>query len=118
MTHTSQTLDLQLDHAKVELHEIVLQNQGTGGTLDAGSLGRILAHIDNIDRSVSASTQDHANAAKRLNDFAVAIARMAKRAATPNPDLTARMARLSEMLQNAGAQLARSLEAPKATPAQ
>lgn len=115
MNETSQTLELQLDRAQAELHEIVRRSQGAASDFDTGSLGRILAHIANIERSVSASTQDHANAAKRLNDFASTIARMATRITTPNADLAARMARLSEILQNAGAQLARSVEAPKAT---
>jgi hypothetical protein len=114
MTDTSPLYELRLDHAQAELQEIFRQNQGTDSTLDVGSLGRIHAHIVNIDRSVRASTRDCANASKRLNDFATTIARMAKRVATPNADLTARLARLSEILQTAGAQLARYVEPPKA----
>ncbi len=113
MTNTSTSHDLNLDHAQAELREIISRYQGADSALDMGSLGRIQTHIANIDAAVRASTIDHANAAKRLNDFGVTITRMSKRLATPDPDLTARMARLSEVLSAAGAQLARSVEAPK-----
>jgi hypothetical protein len=110
-------LDLQLDHAQQELQEILTLNQGADSPLDAGSLGRIQTHIVNIDQSVRTSTLDYANAAKRLNDFAMTLTRMATRITVPDADLTARLARLSQILQAAGARLAGAVEASKTAPA-
>jgi len=38
---------------------------------DAGTLERMLGHLHNIEKSVTASMEDHVNASKRLRDFAV-----------------------------------------------
>lgn len=71
---------------------------------DAGSVGRILVHVDNIGRSVTTSMQDHVNAAKRLNDFAVIFARFAKNS-EPDGQLAVRLISVSDNLRTASTKL-------------
>ena len=71
------------------------------------------AHIININHSVLASTQDHVNAAKRLNDFARTLARSSSHFEAQDGDLAARMAALSRTLQAAGEELANADAVPK-----
>lgn len=46
---------------------------------DAGTLERMLGHLHNIEKSVTASMEDHVNASKRLRDFAETLERMKER---------------------------------------
>jgi hypothetical protein len=75
-------------------------------TMDAGSVGRIAVHITNINTSVLASTQDHVNASKRLKDFAIALARIAKNTDPPNEVLTSRVCLVAASLRGASNELA------------
>jgi hypothetical protein len=77
---------------------------------DAGSVGRILVHVDNIGRSVTASMQDHVNAAKRLNDFAVVFARFAKNS-EPDGQLAVSLTSVSDNLRTASRKLAEEVGA-------
>ncbi|MEO8062429.1 MAG: hypothetical protein ABI821_06755 [Pseudomonadota bacterium] len=78
--------------------------------VDTGTLARMLVHMDNIAKSVSASRDDHVNASKRLNDFANTIERMeriatqpgAARADTPMSMLVATLRAAGRELSNAG----------------
>jgi hypothetical protein len=72
----------------------------------------MLAHIENINISVLASTQDHVNASKRLNDFAVALARIEKNADSPNEGLKTHMASVTTILRAASDELAQGDEVP------
>jgi hypothetical protein len=72
---------------------------------DAGSVGRMLVHIDNIGRSVTTSSQDHVNAAKRLNDFAVVFARFAKNSEPTDGSFAVRLTSVSDNLRAASTKL-------------
>jgi len=76
--------------------------------LNQGSLGRILIHIDNIGRSVSESATDHVNAAKRLNDFALLFARVARSSEPPDGPLARRLTSVSDNLRAASERLSRA----------
>ena len=52
---------------------------------DAGTLERMLGHLHNIEKSVTASMEDHVNASKRLRDFAETLDRMKERLTTAPP---------------------------------
>ena len=101
-THTVKTLE----QAETQLREICERRDQFATPIDTGSLGRMLVHIQNINRSISESTRDHVNAAKRLTDFAVTLGRMANRFTPSSDDLTARVQALAEILRTAGAELA------------
>lgn len=81
-------------------------------SLDQGSLGRILVHVDNISRSVSETTRDHVNAAKRLNDFALIFARVAKISEPSDGPLAERLTSVSDNLRAASEQLSRADSMP------
>jgi hypothetical protein len=95
------------------LREICERHQQYETPIDTGSLGRMIVHIGNINRSVSASSHDHANAAKRLKDFATTLGRIGKRQPPPCEDLATRISDLVETLTAAGTELASSAETPK-----
>ena len=81
--------------------------------VDTGTLARMLVHMDNIARSVSASKDDHVNASKRLNDFANTIERMARTAAQPGtPRPGDPMSALMESLRAAGRELSNAGDPP------
>jgi hypothetical protein len=101
-------LENPLDSAISQLRNICDDRELLKSSADAGSLGRMLVHITNINTSVLASTQDHVNASKRLNDFAGTLARMAKNATTPNDELNARMTSIASSLRAASEDLSRS----------
>ena len=104
MTDTTNTVRT-LEQAEAQLREICeLRDQFTT-PIDTGSLGRMLVHIQNINRSISESTRDHVNAAKRLTDFAVTLGRMANRFTPTSEDLATRVRALAEILRTAGAEL-------------
>lgn len=74
--------------------------------IDCGSVARITVHITNINSSLLESTRDHANASKRLNDFATTLIRMASRTAPPDGSLASRMILIAASLRGASAELA------------
>ncbi len=80
--------------------------------LDARAVRRMLVHVDNIGRSVTASMQDHVNAAKRLNDFASIFARFAKNSQPPHEALAVRLASVSVNLRAASEELSRADATP------
>jgi hypothetical protein len=94
------------------LLETVLRQQESSDPrgVDTGTLARMLVHMDNIAKSVSASSDDHVNASKRLNDFANTVERMeriaaqpgAARADTPMSMLVATLRAAGRELSNAG----------------
>ena len=81
--------------------------------VDTGTLARMLVHMDNIAKSVSASRDDHVNASKRLNDFANTIERMARTSAQPGtPRPGDPLTELMESLRTAGRELSNAGEPP------
>jgi hypothetical protein len=111
MTDTNQNIANPLDQAEAQLREIVGQGL-PDAPMDASTLSRITIHIANIKRSVSTSSEDHANAAKRLGDFSDTVTRMAKRAKPDEKDMAARMSDLAHTLRSAGTALANSSDLP------
>jgi hypothetical protein len=67
----------------------------------------MLVHITNINLSVLASTLDHVNAAKRLNDFALTLARIARNSVPPSQLLTSRMTSVANNLRAVSDELTR-----------
>jgi hypothetical protein len=116
MSANAASLANPLESAIVELQAIADDRELFKSSIDAGSLRRMLVHLTNINRSVLASTQDHVNASKRLNDFAFTLTRMAKNAELPNDVLTARMALVATALRAASDELARSDAVPNWSP--
>jgi hypothetical protein len=112
MSDSTPTVDNPLESAITQLRNICSDREVLKSSIDAGSVTRILVHLVNISTSVLASTQDHVNASKRLNDFAVALARIAKKSDAPNEVLTTRMTSVSETLRGASEELARSGDIP------
>jgi len=101
-----------LDSAIEELRNISDDRELLKSSIDAGSLRRMLLHLSNINLSVLASTQDHVNAAKRLNDFALTLTRIAKNSELPNDVLTSRMTLVATALRAASVDLARNDAVP------
>jgi hypothetical protein len=95
-----------LENAESQLLEICERHEQFGTPIDTGSLGRMAVHIRNISRSVGESTRDHANAAKRLADFATTLGRIAKNSSPGSEELARRMSALAETLRTAGNELA------------
>ncbi len=108
MTTQSPSLDNPLEAATSQMRDLCCNGESLPPLLDQGSLGRMLIHIGNISRSVVASTQDHVNAAKRLNDFALVFARVAKNSEPPNGPFADRLASVSNNLRAASEQLSRA----------
>lgn len=106
MSDSTPNLVNPLDSAIVELRDISHDHELLKSTTDAGSLRRMLVHLSNINLSVLASTRDHVNASKRLNDFAFTLGRMAKNAELPNEALTSRITQVAATLRAASAELA------------
>ena len=94
-----------LEAAASQMRDLCSGSEAFPAWLDPGSMGRILVHVDNIGRSVTASTQDHVNAAKRLNDFALVFARLARHSEPPHAQLAERLASVSDNLRAASEQL-------------
>ena len=95
-----------LDLAAAQLRELCEQRERFAPPLDTAALGRMITHIRNIRRSISESTDDHSNAAKRLSDFSMVLGRIARNAPEGSEDLANRMRSIAETLRTAGAQLA------------
>ena len=73
---------------------------------DTGSLERMLGHLHNIEKSVTASMQDHVNASKRLRDFAETLERMRERLANgPHQDQGDQIGALIMLLRKASTEL-------------
>ncbi len=111
-----------LVEAESQLLEICERHAQFDAPIDTGSLGRMAVHIRNINRSVSESTRDHANAAKRLTDFSVTLGRLAKNSSPASEELAQRMKDLAETLRATGAELGQADSLPRwaqseATPA-
>lgn len=102
-----------LDAAVCELRDIGDDHELLRSSIDAGSVRRMLVHLDNINVSVLASTRDHVNATKRLKDFAQTLTRIAKNSEPPNDVLTSRLARIADNLRAASDELAQSDAIPK-----
>jgi hypothetical protein len=112
MSTSTTTLDNPLDSAIRQLNNICSDGELLTSSMDAGSVRRMLTHIANINMAVLASTQDHGNASKRLNDFAFTLDRIARKAEPPNETLTARMTAVAMDLRAASEELARSDTVP------
>jgi hypothetical protein len=76
---------------------------------DAGTLERMLGHLHNIEKSVTASMEDHVNASKRLRDFAETLDRMKERLTTaPHQEQVAQINALVAALRKASTELGAS----------
>jgi hypothetical protein len=76
---------------------------------DTGSLERMLGHLHNIEKSVTASMQDHVNASKRLRDFAETLERMKERlSSSPHEVQGTQIAALIVLLRRASVELGSS----------
>ena len=101
-------VDNPLEAAATQIRSLCDEGDALPSWIDAGSVRRILVHIDNIGRSVSASTQDHVNAAKRLKDFAGTFERFAKNPQPPDEALAVRLAAVANNLRAASEELSRA----------
>ncbi len=113
MSDTTQIQENPLAHAELQLREICESHAQFDEAIDAGSLNRMLVHIRNINASVTTSTRDHVNAAKRLTDFSVTLGRLATKSSTLNADLSMRIANLAGMLRSAGAEISGGAAMPR-----
>lgn len=112
MTDLISTLENPLHGAITQLRSICADPDLLRSAIDAGSVERITLHITNINSSVLESTRDHANASKRLNDFASTLARIARKTAHPNESLTNRMHLVAASLRDASTELAGGCKIP------
>ena len=108
------TVDNPLEAAASQIRSLCDEGKTLPPWFDAGSVRRILVHIDNIGRAVTASMQDHVNAAKRLNDFAGIFARFANKSRPPDEALAARLTSVSANLRAASEDLSRANPGPTA----
>jgi hypothetical protein len=106
MTDTTPTLANPLQDAISQLRSIREDRDFPISAADAGSVERIAVHITNINASVTASSRDHVNASKRLNDFATALARIARNTTPPNEVLTDRIRLIGASLRGVSDRLA------------
>jgi hypothetical protein len=113
MSARAPSFDDSLAAAAQQMRNLCDEGESLPSWLDAGSVGRMLVHVDNIGQSVTASEQDHVNAAKRLNDFAVTFARFAKNSEPHDGPLAVRLTSVSDNLREASAQLARAEVTPR-----
>ena len=113
MSARAPAFDSSLEAATSQMRDLCDASEALPSWFNAGSVGRILVHIDNIGRSVTASMRDHVNAAKRLNDFAATFARFAKNSEPPDGPLALRLASVSDNLRAASEELARADATPE-----
>jgi hypothetical protein len=105
MSAHAPTADTPLEAAATQIRNLCDERESLPTWIDSASVRRILVHIDNIGRAVTASMQDHVNAAKRLNDFAVVFARFAKKSPPPHEALAVRLISVSDNLRAASEEL-------------
>jgi hypothetical protein len=105
--------DNPLEAAASQIRNLCDEGESLPSWLDAGSVRRILVHVDNIGRSVNASMEDHVNAAKRLNDFAGIFERFAKNSQPPDEGLAVRLTSVSDNLRAASEVLSRANASPE-----
>lgn len=72
----------------------------------------MVVHMTNINQAVLASTRDHVNASKRLNDFALTLNRIARHFEPQDAQLAVRMNDVAETLRAAGKELAENNAVP------
>lgn len=113
MSDHARTIDNPLEAAADQIRNLCDEGEALPSWFDAGSVRRILVHVDNIGRSVAASMQDHVNAAKRLNDFAGTFARFAKNSRPPDEALAVRLTSVSDNLRAASEELSRADATPE-----
>lgn len=106
MTTTTHDFGNPLTAAARTLGHICNDRELLRSPIDTGSVARMLVHISNINSSVLASTRDHVNAAKRLNDFALTLTRMARKTEPPSEQLATRLASVADSLRSASDELA------------
>jgi hypothetical protein len=102
-----------VEQAEALLRELLADGFQEESGADARSLGRMLVHLVNINVAISGQPDRHANAAKRLEDFAVTTWRMAAR----NPNAVDKLTRVTHTLRQAGLRLKESLPATERTAA-
>jgi hypothetical protein len=121
MSVNAPTIDNPLSSAIYKLGIACRDRRLFTSSIVAGSVERMLVHIANINSSVLSSTQDHVNAAKRLNDFALTIDRIAKKSDPPNEELANLLTEVASDLRVASQELAGAKAIPnwqeKMTPA-
>jgi hypothetical protein len=108
-------VDNPLEAAASQIRSLCDDGETLPPWFDGGSVRRILVHIDNIGRSVTASMQDHVNAAKRLNDFAAIFARFARKSLPLDEALAVRLTSVSDNLRAASEELSRANATPGPT---
>jgi hypothetical protein len=113
MSASTQRSENPLESAANQLRTICRDRELLTSPIDAGSVARMVVHITNIHSSVLASTQDHVNGAKRLNDFALAVTRIARNSEPPNGALAAQMTSVANDLRAASEELAGADAIPK-----
>lgn len=105
--------DNPLEAAASQMRNLCRGGESLPDAFNLGSIGRMLVHIENIGRSVAASKTDHVNAAKRLNDFAIIFARVARNSGSANRPLADRLTSVSDNLRAASEQLSRAEAFPE-----
>jgi hypothetical protein len=113
MTNTTLSFATPLQDIVIQLRDLRRGDEFLISAADAGSVERIAVHLTNIGVSVLASTQDHVNASKRLNDFAATLARIARKTVPTNEALNARMALTGVHLRDISGQLAEGNKIPE-----
>jgi hypothetical protein len=113
MTANTSEFENPLTTAVQELNDICRHRKLITSPIDSGSVTRMVTHIITINRSVLASTRDHVNAAKRLNDFALTLARIAQRSTPPNEELATGLITAANNLRSASDELAGADAIPK-----
>lgn len=113
MSVSAPAFDNPLTSAAHNLSSICRDRELLTSSVDTGSVRRMLVHISNINYSVLASTRDHINASKRLNDFALTLARIARSSEPPNKELAIRMTSVANNLRSASQELAGADAIPK-----
>lgn len=101
-----------LEEAQALIRNVLLRDFDSSS--DAKSLDRILFHLGNIQQAVSASSESHVNAAKRLGDFALTAERISGR----NLGAVAELTRLSDTLRAAGSGIQKSIATREVAPAE
>jgi hypothetical protein len=103
---TTRTLvDNPLNSASRQLSDVFHDRGLLKSAIDAGSVKRMLVHINNINHAVLASTRDHVSAATRLEDFALTLERIARDSHPPETALSEGLKRVADDLHAASKEL-------------